>query len=220
MQEKSFWRAMQTESTDRGRLRVDVTSMLENTPLEGAKVSISYTGEPDQVLEELTTDESGQTEPVELMTPPIEYSLEPSEYQPYSEYNIHVDVPGFESVNVSGSELLANETSIQPVRMIPLTEGEDFERIVIPAHTLFGDYPEKIPEDEIKPMDETGEIVLSRVVVPEYVSSTTAYPRTAPPPTTMYGIGIISKTWPAAKSTPPGPTALYGPTCWPSCLSP
>ena len=53
--------------------------------------------------------------------------------------------------------------------MIPLTEGEDFERIVIPAHTLFGDYPEKIPEDEIKPMDETGEIVLSRVVVPEYV---------------------------------------------------
>ena len=154
MQEKSFWRAMQTDSPDRGRLRVDVTSMLENTPIEGAKVSISYTGEPDQVLEELTTDEFGQTEAVELMTPPIEYSLEPSEYQPYSEYNIHV---------------LADETSIQPVRMIPLTEGEDFERIVIPAHTLFGDYPEKIPEDEVKPVDETGEIVLSRVVVPEYV---------------------------------------------------
>ena len=169
MQEKSFWRAMQTDSPDRGRLRVDVTSMLENTPIEGAKVSISYTGEPDQVLEELTTDESGQTEAVELMTPPIEYSLEPSEYQPYSEYNIHVDVPGFESVNVSGSELLADETSIQPVRMIPLTEGEDFERIVIPAHTLFGDYPEKIPEAEVNPVDETGEIVLSRVVVPEYV---------------------------------------------------
>ena len=85
MQEKSFWRAMQTESTDRGRLRVDVTSMLENTPLEGAKVSISYTGEPDQVLEELTTDESGQTEPVELMTPPIEYSLEPSRLRTFSQ---------------------------------------------------------------------------------------------------------------------------------------
>ena len=36
-------------------------------------------------------------------------------------------------------------------------------------HTLFGEYPPKIPEDEIKPMDETGEIVLSRVVIPEYV---------------------------------------------------
>ena len=40
---------------------------------------------------------------------------------------------------------------------------------MIPAHTLFGNYPEKIPEDEIKPVTETGEIVLSRVVVPEYV---------------------------------------------------
>ena len=43
------------------------------------------------------------------------------------------------------------------------------ERFVIPAHTLYGIYPEKIPEAEIKPVNETGEIVLSRVVVPEYI---------------------------------------------------
>lgn len=47
--------------------------------------------------------------------------------------------------------------------------GENFENLVIPAHTLFGDYPEKIPEDEIKPIRDSGEIVLSRVVVPEFV---------------------------------------------------
>ena len=40
---------------------------------------------------------------------------------------------------------------------------------VIPAHTLYGEYPPKIPEDEIKPINESGEIVLSRVVIPEYV---------------------------------------------------
>lgn len=40
---------------------------------------------------------------------------------------------------------------------------------MIPAHTLYGVYPPKIPEDEIKPVNETGEIVLSRVVVPEYI---------------------------------------------------
>ena len=40
---------------------------------------------------------------------------------------------------------------------------------VIPAHTLYGDYPPKIAEDEIKPTNESGEIVLSRVVVPEYI---------------------------------------------------
>ena len=40
---------------------------------------------------------------------------------------------------------------------------------MIPAHTLFGNYPEKIPEDEIKPIDASGEIVLSRVVIPETI---------------------------------------------------
>lgn len=43
------------------------------------------------------------------------------------------------------------------------------KNIVIPANTLFGNFPPKIAEAEIKPMDESGEIVLSRVVIPEYV---------------------------------------------------
>lgn len=41
--------------------------------------------------------------------------------------------------------------------------------IIIPAHTLYGDYPAKIPEAEVKPVPESGEIVLSRVVIPEYI---------------------------------------------------
>ena len=49
------------------------------------------------------------------------------------------------------------------------TEEKQEEVVVTPDHTLFGEYPPKIPEDEIKPMDESGEIVLSRVVIPEYV---------------------------------------------------
>ena len=47
--------------------------------------------------------------------------------------------------------------------------GEEDQVFVIPAHTLYGDYPPKIAEAEIKPVTETGEIVLSRVVVPEYI---------------------------------------------------
>ena len=34
---------------------------------------------------------------------------------------------------------------------------------------MFGNYPEKIPEEEVKPVNESGEIVLSRVVIPEYI---------------------------------------------------
>lgn len=161
-------KAMQQNQTDTGRLQVQVRTELQNRPIAGARVTISYTGAPGVPLEEVQTDANGQTEFLDLPTPPVEYSLQPSEQQPYSEYNLSVQAPGYEPVEISGSEMLSGETSIQGVSMRPAAEGE-FEDVVIPAHTLFGYYPEKIPEDEIKPMDESGEIVLSRVVVPEYV---------------------------------------------------
>ncbi|MDY2594915.1 MAG: peptidoglycan-binding protein, partial [Oliverpabstia sp.] len=161
-------RAMQENMVDRGRLQIQVRTEVQNRPIAGARVSISYTGAPGEPLEEVQTDANGQTEILDLPTPPLEYSLEPSEYQPYSEFNLNIQAPGYEPVEISGSELLSGETSVQDVMMKPASEGE-FEDVVIPAHTLFGDYPEKIPEDEIKPMDQSGEIVLSRVVIPEYV---------------------------------------------------
>lgn len=160
-----------TYRDDRGGLQMQVTSTLGLLPVKDAVVSISYTGEPETILEEVRTDSSGQTQIVELATPPIDYSLDPSsEVQPYSEYNILVTASGYETVSISGTELLAAVTALQPIRMQPVELQEEPEEvIVIPAHTLYGIYPPKIPEAEIKPMDESGEIVLSRVVVPEYV---------------------------------------------------
>lgn len=154
-----------------GTLRVNVVSSLGLIPVENATVTISYEGDPENPLETLTTDSSGQTPAVRLPAPPIEYSLDPDTIvQPYSEYNITVTAEGYEPVQVSGSELLPDRLSLQPIVMNPLeTSEEDEKRVIIPVHTLFGDYPPKIPEEEIKPMSESGEIVLSRVVVPEYV---------------------------------------------------
>lgn len=157
-------------STDMGTMRISVTSSVGSIPISGATVAISHTENPDVVDITLTTDESGLTQEVRLPTPLLQYSLEPSDVQPYAEYNIEVTAPGYEPVQVFGSELLADEFSLQPIRMNPLEVTEETEKtVVIPPHTLFGDYPPKIPEAEIKPMAETGEIVLSRVVVPEYV---------------------------------------------------
>lgn len=158
----------QSEQTDRGQLRVEVHSA-ENLPVEGATVEISYSGDPESTVEQLTTDSSGQTPTIDLPAPPVEYSLEYSERQPYSEYTIRVTAPGFQDVDVSGSEILPESVSIQPVSMRPVIQGQNFRDYVIPDHTLWGLYPPKEPEDEIKPVTETGEIVLSRVVVPEYV---------------------------------------------------
>lgn len=154
-----------------GTLKISVISDIGLIPVEDATVTISYTGDPERSLEVLTTDSSGQTPTIELSAPPIELSLNPdATRQPYSEYNISVTADGYEPVYVSGSEILADELSLQTIRMNPLATSDEEEKVVtIPAHTLWGEYPPKIPEDEIKPMPETGEIVLSRVVIPEYV---------------------------------------------------
>ncbi len=164
-------RAMQDEAAGKGELQINVTSTLDSRPIAEARISISYTGGPEQTLEQVTTDSSGQSEVLTLDAPPEEWSLDPNnERQPYSEYTLDVSAPGFEPVSIAGTEILANVKAIQNVRMRPSeTGGEEEEVFVIPAHTLYGDYPPKIAEDEIKPTNESGEIVLSRVVVPEYI---------------------------------------------------
>lgn len=162
----------QTGTQSLGQLQINVTSSLGLIPVPDATVTISYTGVPGVTVEQLRTDSSGQTAVIELPAPPLEYSMEPEqENQPYSEYNIQVDAPGYESVMVSGTEILPDVTALQPIQMTPLetAPSQEEEVIVIPDHTLYGEYPPKIPEDEIKPVDESGEIVLSRVVIPEYV---------------------------------------------------
>lgn len=159
----------QQENEDKGMLRVSVRSET-GQPVENALVQISYTGEPGRVIEEVRTDSSGNTPELELDAPPLAYSLEPVEQQPYAEYTVNVRAEGFEPEEIAGTEVLPQTASVQSANLIARREGEgDFERIVIPPHTLFYEYPPKIQEAEIKPVNESGEIVLSRVVIPEYV---------------------------------------------------
>lgn len=96
--------------------------------------------------------------------------MSPSESQPYSEVTVTVSANGYRNITVSGVEVMPDRLSIQDIELEVLdAPGNDVDNIVIPAHTLYGDYPAKIPEPEIMPVAETGEIVLNRVVIPEYV---------------------------------------------------
>lgn len=162
---------MQVGEQDRGELQVNVTDS-DNAPIRDARVTISEpetTINPNSPIERLETDVSGQTQIVDLNTPPLEYSLnENNENMPYANYNIQIEAPGYETENISNVEILPDSLSLQDVRM-RRREGEQVENIDIDPHTLYAEYPEKIPEDEIKDVNEPGEIVLSRVVIPEYV---------------------------------------------------
>lgn len=164
-------RTMETppDIIDKGKMRINVYDRQQGTPLANARVSISYTGNPETVINEVMTDSEGAVNLDELLTPPIEYSMEPGEKQPFSEYTIDVTANGYDEANISGIDVFSGETSIQDVYMNENSYQDTENNIVIPVNTLYGNYPEKIPESEIKPVQQSGEIVLSRVVIPETI---------------------------------------------------
>lgn len=163
---------MQVNTQDKGKLQVNIVDS-ENAPIKDARVIIRKSRIlPEQpinsgdMIEELNTDISGQTQVVELDAPPLEYSLnENNEEMPYANYDVEIDAPGYEVENVENVEILPRSLAIQNVKLRKTQE----ENINISPHTLYYEYPPKIPEDEIKDVGEPGEIVLSRVVIPEYV---------------------------------------------------
>lgn len=161
-------RASQTDMIDTGSLQITALSE-QNVPLENAAVDISYTGDPDNIIEEVRTDSAGKTDILTLNAPPVEYSLSPSEYMPYAEYSIRITADGYEPAVISGIEVLSRQLALQNVKLRRITAGEAPDVIVIPDHTLYGTYPPKIAEAEIKPVNVSGEIVLDQVVVPEFV---------------------------------------------------
>ena len=158
----------QQDHPEQGELKVSVFTADGTRPVENARVKISYTGESGQTIEKVRTDSSGQTPVLAVKTPPLEYSMKPSEQQPYAEYTVQVEAEGFENSEIAGIQVLPSVRAEQPVRLA-FQAGAEFERLVIGPHTLWGEYPPKIEEAEVKPVGESGEIVLSRVVIPEYV---------------------------------------------------
>ena len=162
--------AANPENTSRGLLQVNAVNIQNNFPIQNARVSIRYREDPGRIIEQVETNSSGQTAQVSLPAPPAALSLEPGTARPYAEYDILVEAPGFVPLEIDGTEILADSTAIQPAALTPIGAGEPAEDpVVIPEHTLYGSYPPKIAEPEIKPVSESGEIVLSRVVVPQTI---------------------------------------------------
>lgn len=162
---------MDQYSSDTGNLNVIVTGTDSYSPLSSATIEIANTGEPNRILESVNTDRNGQTRNIELSAPPREYSMEPTDNQPYSEYNVKISAPGYQEGLVSGVQIFSGENGLQSIVLQPSEQTPDYvyNPIVIGGHTLWEYYPPKIAEPEIKPLSESGEIVLSRVVVPETI---------------------------------------------------
>ena len=164
---------MQNENNfELGFLRVSVYDETEGRPLNNVKVTISTTGEDGEVIEEIVTNSSGNTEEISLGAPFIEYSLEPeSAVRPYSEYNISVNAEGFEPYRIETVQILPETLALQNIFLTRRQTNRPIENnIFVLPHTLWGDFPSKIPEEAIKPLPEgEGFVVLPEPVVPEFI---------------------------------------------------
>lgn len=153
-----------------GRLSISVCANNIGMPIDNARVTITDR-DNQKIIEKLTTNSSGQTPIIELPAPPVEYSLEYSNMKPYSEYNILAESDSFENIKIDGIQILPSSTAKETAQMKYRTDNSNsVQQILVNEHTLWGAYPAKIAEDEVKPLPESyGYVVLPEIVVPEYI---------------------------------------------------
>lgn len=155
---------------DTGRLQVMVSALDVGKPIDNAVVRITPRNE-ENIIDEMMTNTSGQTPVTDLAAPPSEYSQAPGQPQPYSEYDIYISTEGYKPVKIDGAQILPDTTALQNIIMEPAVTTTPLpQNVPIPPHTLWGDFPPKIPEDPVKPLPEpSGFVVLPQPVVPEFV---------------------------------------------------
>lgn len=153
-----------------GKLQINVFDQTIASPLSNTTVSISAMENPDTILEEVITNISGKSDVINLEAPPVEYSLQAGSPKPYSEYNLTFSREGFEPITIKGVQILPDALAEQNVYMQKKEENQDTLSIQIPDHTLYGTYPPKIAEDEVKPLPRpSGLVILDKVVIPEFI---------------------------------------------------
>ncbi|MDR1705785.1 MAG: peptidoglycan-binding protein [Clostridiales bacterium] len=169
--------------TGNGRLRVDVSAGGLGMPASGALIRVTPRGESMNIIEEIVADSSGQSPVLNLPAPSPDFSMLPaaSGERPYTEYDVLVTKEGYEDCEVRGVQVLPNATASQPVTLTPLSvQGGAQDIINIAEHTLWGQYPPKIPEEAVKELPApSGFVVLSEALIPEYMIVHTGTPSNA-----------------------------------------
>lgn len=155
---------------DIGYLQANVIAEDTLRPIDNAKIQVTEKYSMS-VVDELTTNSSGQSQVIDLAAPPFEFSQAYSDNKPYSEYDVVVEAEGFEPLSITGVQILPTSRAIQNFFMFPKVNIEPaVESILIEEHTLWGVFPPKIPESPVKPLPPTtGFIVLPEPVIPELV---------------------------------------------------
>ncbi len=111
---------MPDTNSSTGRLTVTVRSANGALPVEGALVTVTKDG---SIIAVTTSDLSGNTEILEIITPPKSASLTPGFVGlPYATVFIEVDKDGFYSGQYIEVPVFPDILTVQPVNLLPLPE--------------------------------------------------------------------------------------------------
>lgn len=148
-----------------GYLQVNTFFQGVGSPAQGATVRV-FNSDTKSIVSESQTDAQGQVKNIALITPPIEYSLQYGLPRPFNQYDVQVIYQDYQSAYISNVQLFPEQTAIQNVLLLP-----SYHAIDIPYPTLWGTYPPKIPESEVKRLPlPTGQVVLPEPVVPSLIT--------------------------------------------------
>ena len=113
---------------DFGYLRINVTTAGGALPVAGAMITVKSTDEGGGgVIAVMYTDRAGVSERIRLPAPKKSNAFEPGGEAPYTFYNIDTDKEGYYSTYNIFVPIYAEVTAIQPINLIPLARGVEYE---------------------------------------------------------------------------------------------
>ena len=151
---------------------------MANDALPVAGASYTINDKTGKILFSGLTNQNGESRVYELYAPNKSETLHPEVgKQPYGKYDVHITKSGFVTIHVIDVEIFDGETSIQPVAMLPLSEGEDPEEtIVIPPPTCTEATPEQNnmyqPGRVLSAAESTPVLAApqQRVIIPDFIT--------------------------------------------------
>ena len=104
-----------------GYLQIQARTAQDAIPIGGAQVRVL--DDEGNTLYRLSTDESGETQPVSLETVDRSFSLNPGYMgTPYANYGAVIEAEGFQPVTVAEIPIFDGETAVLPAALVPLEE--------------------------------------------------------------------------------------------------
>lgn len=112
-----------------GYLKAFVTTARGALPVPNAQVIVTRLIDNEELLEQVArTDMSGYSPLFTLPAVSGIYSLSPDNIAPFTFYNMYVRAEGFYPILLREIPMYGGITAVQPVDLIPITEGDDGNR--------------------------------------------------------------------------------------------